>query len=367
MFWRGARWRRNADWRQIKESVFRQLLFLLRLIRQHGYDSNWSLIGLRATLYILYSVPAFPRRDRLIRIARKELGLCIERQVLPDGVQQELSPHYHWVALELIVSCRTMALQAGHADAKVFDGTIAAMALFLESLILPDGGLVSIGDSDMEYGPRIKAFVESLRDSLPFPEAPETALFPYAGIALHRVPEAGHHLVFDAGPFGTAHQHEDALSFWLTAFGEHFLIDPGRYQYDSAPDSMYTFLRSSAAHSTIMIGGYGQNARANRKNWRREVPEGPFLEEEDGLIRFHGRYDQGYGQTISGVVHERVVETVKGGGHWRIRDRLLGEGRFPVEARFQFAPCDWTLDKDIFCARIRKSRMKLGFVCQSAS
>jgi len=39
-------------------------------------------------------------------------------------------------------------------------------------------------------------------------------------------------MIIDAGPYGTAHQHEDKLNFELYAYGNHLVVDPGTYRYN---------------------------------------------------------------------------------------------------------------------------------------
>ncbi|MCY0096403.1 heparinase II/III domain-containing protein [Hoeflea ulvae] len=351
----------QAEWRLVKHSVLRQLLILLRLIDERGHESNWAPIGLRAALSVLYASPKLPLRERLIRIAWRGIETAAERQVLPDGAQQELSPHYHWVALELFASCRAMARQAGRSEYRALDETIIAMARFLDSLILPDGGIVAFGDSDFDYGPRIKLFLDGLKSELPVPQAGPVSIHPYAGIAVLRNDEDGHVLAFDAGPYGTAHQHEDALSFWLTAFREHFLVDPGRYLYEYKTGSMYTHLTSTAAHSTVMIAGHGQDAKARRDSWRRTAPAGPNLSHQQGKPLLTGRYDGGYGETYPDIIHQRTIESDMTSASWLVHDQLEGKGKVPVELRFQFAPSAWSLEGNTFVCRRGEVELTLEF------
>lgn len=352
----------QSEWHLVRNSVFRQLLILLRMIDERGYESNWALIGLRAALYILYATPGIPFQERLLRIAWRGLEKAAGRQILPDGAQQELSPHYHWVALELFASCRTMARLAQRSDYMFWtDKTIIAMARFLDALTLPDGGIIAFGDSDFDYGPRIKQFLDGLKKELPSIATEPVSVFPYAGLAIARNKQHGHVLGFDAGPHGTGHQHEDALSFWLTAFGEHFVVDPGRYLYDHSDDSMYNHLRSTAAHSTISIAGFGQNARAKPESWRRSEPAGPRFEDRDGKIFLTGCYKDGYGDECQEIEHERTIEFDKSGARWLIHDHLRGDGRVPVDVRFQFAPSDWSLNGNAFLCRRGDVQLTLDF------
>ncbi len=349
-----------ADWRVVKRSVFGQLRILLRLIDKHGYGTNWAFLGLRAALSILYAAPGMPHQRRLVRLAWRGVTKAVDAQILPDGAQQELSPHYHWTALELLISCRDMAQDAGFDDGLSLDPVIRNMASFLEALMLPDGGIVALGDSDFDYGPRIRVFLDRMPAKLRPAAIANISVFPYAGIASLREPVAGHVFVFDAGPFGTAHQHEDALSFWLTAHGEHFLIDPGRYLYDTRPESIYTYLKSTAAHSTISVG-CGQSAGAKPQTWRREAPSWPTVEAKGEIIRLTGLYEGGYGQDPNGIVHQRVVDADMSNARWTIHDCLTGIGTATVTSRFQFSPGEWRIDEGILIVRRGSAELHLEF------
>src|SRR5204862_7240449 len=67
-------------------------------------------------------------------------------------------------------------------------------------------------------------------------------------------------LIMDAGPYGTAHAHEDKLSFILDAYGSHLVAEAGIFTYDASAMRKYSL--GPAAHNTVLIDGHGQNRRA---------------------------------------------------------------------------------------------------------
>jgi uncharacterized heparinase superfamily protein len=351
-------------WRTIALSVYRQTLILLRLIRTRGYNDNWSIIGLRGVLYILCAAENFPHRQKLIDIAWSGIDQAVRLQILPDGAQQELSPLYHWVVAELLDTVETLAGQAALPQAGRLQPTIGVMVKFLAALRCPDGGIVGLGDSDAALGPRINAFVTRIKVDHPLadePSDPAIAVFPYAGLAIVRHRTNGCYLCFDGGPFGTAHQHEDALGFWWAALGVSLVVDPGRYLYELEPESCYTYLRSTRAHSTIRVDGLDQNARAAPELWRRAAPGGPDMTRlADGGTRLSGQYRGGYGPDQIGVIHSRDILVSADGLTLTIDDHLANadtSDQAPgqasarlIEQNWQIAPSVWSLGGDVFTA-----------------
>ena len=94
--------------------------------------------------------------------------------------------------------------------------------------------------------------------------------------------------------FGTNHQHEDALSFELSAYGERLITDPGsyRYNYDS-PWRM--FMVSSLAHNTLAVDHQGQCRRERRETWIAKEPMPNVWKPGKELTYLRGDYTNGYG------------------------------------------------------------------------
>ena len=66
---------------------------------------------------------------------------------------------------------------------------------------------------------------------------------------------------FDAGPWGTGHQHYEKLHLSVSAFGRELLVDAGRFNYKR--DGWRRFFQGTWAHNTILIDGHGQDAGPN--------------------------------------------------------------------------------------------------------
>ena len=73
--------------------------------------------------------------------------------------------------------------------------------------------------------------------------------------------------LFDAAPFGKAHQHEDKLSLLFYANGKLLLTEGGNYAYDTS--EMRRYVLSTRAHNTVRVDAKDQN-RLKHYAWKEE-------------------------------------------------------------------------------------------------
>ena len=156
-------------------------------------------------------------------------------------------------------------------------------------------------------------------------------------------PEAMH-LLFDAGPYGRGHQHEDMLGFDFTALGAPFIVDPGclSYQYDAWRE----FYRGTSAHNTVMVDGRPQ-ARGKRQTpeqWIRSARDTTVWRSDERCDVAMGTYDAGYDGLDARVMHRRAVLFAKP-DYFAIFDEVSGEGTHACEALFHFMPYRVVIDR----------------------
>jgi hypothetical protein len=326
---------------RLLKSLQEQLAYLE--IVTAGHVGNWPTIGCQGVLGTLAELPLLADTQRLARYSIAALADQVEAQVLPDGVQDELTPHYHRVVVNNILSAATSAGRLGCGLEPRTLGTLRGMLRYLQQMTVPDGSAqVAFNDSDPESVPQVEATLRDLGlGEMILPRSglgPE--LYPFAGVALLRqvASEGDLYLAFDGGPFGRGHQHEDKLGFWLHAYGRNLLVDPGRHLYDSSDASYMGHLRSTRAHSSILVDGEGQHSRGRPDTWIAQAPEPVAFSVGSSEIRSAAAYDLGYGKANAiAVVHRREIVLVHD-SCWVLFDRLEGAGTHRVESRFQFAP-----------------------------
>ncbi|MFA6111983.1 MAG: alginate lyase family protein [Candidatus Latescibacterota bacterium] len=326
---------------RICKSLHEQLAYLEIVIA--GHAGNWPTIGCRGILATLASLPLLAEEERFARHALRTLDQQVAEQVLPDGVQDELTPHYHACVVDNVVSAAESAGRLGLRLEATTLATLRRMVHYQRQTVVPGGsGQVAFNDSDPEFVPRIEERLQALglADAVSPPETLGPERFPYAGVSLlrQRADRGDLYLAFDGGPFGRSHQHEDRLGFWLFAFGRSFLVDPGRHLYDWSAASYLGYLRSSRAHSTVLVDGQGQHSQGRPDAWIPTAPTPGTFVATDGEVRAAAAYDLGYGpDNAIAVVHRREIVLAEA-GFWVLFDRLEGQGIHHLEARFQFAP-----------------------------
>jgi hypothetical protein len=141
-------------------------------------------------------------------------------------------------------------------------------------------------------------------------------------------------LLFDAGPFGSGHQHEDKLHLVLCAYGRPLLLDAGNYMYDRSRWRRYVL--STRGHNTIRVDDQDQCRHADHGTWVLPQPFRPLRNtwaSTDQLDYAVGRCDSGYGpKRAIRVVHTRAVLFVKP-DYWLVVDTL--DPQDPKEHRYE--------------------------------
>jgi hypothetical protein len=348
----------------VLKAIHDQLAYLERIIPTMA--NNWMVIGSDGMLGTAVRLPELRDAGRFIGYAWKTLAAEAERQILPDGVQFELTQCYHHCVLRLLLNSANLSRGAGISVPGGVDATINAMIDYLMQNVTPDGLAVAFNDSDPGAGSGFRGLLARegrRRDRADWlyvgtqgdggtPPAVRSQAFEHGGVYVMRTGwgRDATFLAFDGGPWGRSHQHDDRLGFWLAALGRSFLIDPGRYLYDANnPFSRQNYLNTTRAHSTITIDGEGQ---ADRHFPDTHCP-GPKLTENTWLVtdafqRVAGSHKLGYGENGRiAVEHRRSVTfwpDLGAAGAFVVLDRLTGDGEHDVRSRLQFRPGDVVQD-----------------------
>ncbi|HZT90919.1 MAG TPA: alginate lyase family protein [Gaiellaceae bacterium] len=171
-------------------------------------------------------------RRRGEALLRRELP----EQVLADGGHYERSPAYHRLVLRDLLELRPFV---------DVEDEVERMARFAAASSRPDGAPALFNDGGLDVAPRLE---------LP---RPPTGMSVFEETGYVFVNEDDLWLAFDCGPpsppFLPAHAHADALSFQLWFRGRAVVVDPGMPVYEAGAER--DFLRSTAAHSTVCVGG----------------------------------------------------------------------------------------------------------------
>ena len=269
----------------------------------------------------------------------------LHTDVYPDGLEIELALGYNnWVLVNFAEVLELAKLNglAGELPADYLQ-RLEAMYDYQAYASMPNGQVPGLNDSgDASPAALLKAgygYFPSRDDFLWLATGGKegttpqktSAAFPYSG---HYVMRSGwdkdaRYLLFDAGPFGSGHQHEDKLHLIVCAYGRPLLLDAGNYMYDRSRWRRYVL--STRGHNTIRVDGQDQNRRADRATWVLAEPDHP----SDGARPLDnlwvsrpafdyavGRYDSPYGSKPPiQVRHTRAVVFVKP-DYWVLVDTL---------------------------------------------
>jgi len=352
-----------SGWAEALEHLFperlvsgRDLMLLLKSVHDHlAYleivipeaNSNWVVFGAMGMLKTSLFFPELRESERWFKYAWDRFEEQLEVQVLPDGVQFELTPHYHYGVARSYKVANHLSQKAGKSVPDRSRAVLRKMVHYLHQTVTPDRLHLSFNDSDPNCGEGVERFVtdpETLQacgleasrvtDGRTFEDLPCEA-FPCGGVYFLR--DRDLYMAFDGGLYGTHHQHEDKLSFWLAAYGRTLIVDPGRYLYDNTTP-FRPYLMRTRAHNAIIVDGEDQCSKPHRDLYLTREPLDNFWEDAGDRVRVSARYDLGYGKEGEiEVIHRRCVTFVPG-KYWIVVDELTGEGTHDIASRFQFMP-----------------------------
>jgi hypothetical protein len=287
----------------------------------------------------------------------------LERQFYPDGMQVELSPGYGLMSAGLMDTVLTVAgafrdefpPMNGLEIPQMTQEKQRDIILAYARLAGPDGTTPPLHDSG---GVDMTDRYESHFPGQPPWTSNESDLIEWPGYAILRA--EGRYGLLDAGPYGTAHQHQDTLQFVGYADGEWWPVDPGSPQYTDAPETAH--IRSAAGHNVVLLDGEPHGVRPEVE---RATSPHPVAVAEAGPLgvaaatrsfETTGRTDWDESRDLNHVDggepdgdepttfdHERVVCDVASVG-WVVFDRVRPRDDEPHAAEWLWhAPGEWTV------------------------
>ncbi|MFO7945399.1 MAG: alginate lyase family protein, partial [Armatimonadota bacterium] len=328
---------------------------LTRMAVEHPeHRGNWVTMEMNGLAHIGVMFPEFTEAKGWRDVAYGRLMAELDRQVYPDGAQKELTTGYHQVSLG---NFKRALEPAERNDVEVPDGYLSALKRMYEynlEAMIPGGRLPPLNDAGMtNVTGSLQEAYEIWGDEKfawgaggggePSPLGFTSRFFPWAGQAVMRSgwDREARYMMFEIGPFGIGHQHEDKLGLYLYGYGKPLLTEAGTYRYDRSKWRRYVL--STAAHNTIMVDGVGQHRRGLSETYQREEPMTGSWESNDVFDWASGRYTDGYGPVmdedgnrlgrdhdITDVEHERTVLYLKPRtqgeqDYFVVFDRLIGE------------------------------------------
>lgn len=258
-------------------SMHRQTLHLVA----HPRTGNWLMMESNGVFTFSSLFPELADAEENRRIASERLLRELETQLLPDGMQEELSPDYHSVVFHCAANFSQLSIALGHGD-EIPSGyrellRRAANAVILlstpahtqprtnDTFTIHTAGYLRGMEKLLGENPVYRYFTTHRADGTPPSEGNASAFLPYAGFAVMRSdwgPDAAY-LCFDVGPLGMAHMHQDKLNINLYKGSTELIYDDGGGQYEQSDARTYAL--SAYGHNTVLVDSLAQNRREPKR------------------------------------------------------------------------------------------------------
>lgn len=304
--------------------------YVVRHRSRHSSANNHLLVEMTA---VGLAGLAFGR-EGWVRLATSTLGRELERQNSPDGVNLEMSLHYHAFVMEAYLLLMRGLRVAGREVPQRWRDMLGRMAEFVCHSMVGDTAAMEFGDADegkiidlagdgsasyynyvlqlasLETGRRFSTFdvpeptVEWLYSpeeievslSLPAYDASGSRTFEDGGYTFLRSVDGRVAVGIDHAPLGfgsiAAHGHADAMSFQLYCDGRPVLVDSGTYLYhmkNRERDAM----RGELAHNTVCHAGHPQSQMLGAFLWGKQaetaIKHGVVPDEDVQTVEIEGK------------------------------------------------------------------------------
>ncbi|MDO4295554.1 MAG: alginate lyase family protein [bacterium] len=314
---------------------YKSLVENARRLERRRTTGNWLVMEMNGLAHIAIEAPILKDSKHWYQVAVDVLVQELQKQIYEDGFHYELATGYHDVVINNYQRMMVMA-KAFHMEIpEVFVRYLKKMCRLDVKLMMPDGTLPDLNDGSRakvaEILERRKALFEddevlnwAVSEGKEGKALEETSIIlPNSGFFVMRTgwDADATWVLFDGGPFGRAHQHEDKLSVTIYANHKYLLIEGGNYGYDGSP--MRRYVMSTRAHNTIRVDGLEQS-RLRSFRWQEDdikKPSGLVAEVGEEFDFAEAVYEDGYGTELKEAVTD----------FWNFEGKLTDEERKKVD------------------------------------
>lgn len=298
------------------------------------------------------------------QVAVERLELCLLHQIDKDGVQVELSTHYHNYSIIFFGTSYVLAEKTGYKMSNWYREKLKSIATFTEAAIRPDGISSPISDSNWsEEAKELLGFIGlAIEDEhyLGVGNFTETMLWMFGadaykkyknsmgskGLSSHSTsfPTAGYYIMrderqylfFDAAQMGGAHGHADILNFEWMWKNQLIFSDLGCYTYEEGDWRKY--FKSTKNHNTIAVDDMDQTPYLLSQKWGEPVAKPKlFRVLNNELYYFIDASHDGYHRLEQPVDHRRWVMQLKSYDLLIIVDWVEGKGMHKIQQHFNLS------------------------------
>ena len=346
--------------------------YLKSCLEHSRYLSNYCTSGNWLTMEMsgLYTVGALYPEVKDAAAWRLFSGQKLYReetnQFYPDGVQKEMSPGYHGVALGNILTIYNVAaleglvpelptnyvanLENGYAHYLRLMAPDRTMPQFNDSISAPNAQS-SLATAASLFTNRLDFLWVASNGASGTPPTFVSYSYPWAGYSVMRSgwSRTDNYLCLDGGAMGAAHQHQDKLNVVLWACGRRILFDSGGGNYETSIWRSYGI--SAYSHNTVIVDGQNQaggdgSASYSDPDYVAQAPINSRWETDVNRDFAAGIYNRGYGSyTSRPATHSRRILFVKP-DLYLVADTLAptNTASHTYEARWHLIPTNTVMD-----------------------
>ncbi len=313
----------------------------------HG-GNNWLTMEISALATVATLFPEYRDSGEWLDYSVKTMTESMQDQVYADGVQTELTSHYHNVSLHNFDLFKEICDNAGRALPEFFNRTIEDMYSYIAHAVRPDGCRILNNDGDRgsdrelilagakKFAQPEWEYIATNGSSGMKPKDGPSYIYPWAG---HLISRSGfdaeaHWSFFDIGPWGSGHQHNDKMHISISAYGRDLLVDAGRFAYTGDVARKFRpYARGSAGHNVILIDGQGQQ----RGPTHAKEPLDSKYYKLTGDFDYASNSFDAFMDLEGKAEHNRSVFYVRG-AFWLVVDRVITDRPRKIEAMWHWHP-----------------------------
>ncbi len=312
--------------------------------------------------YVGVCFPEFREASRWRQVALTRLDEALVEQVNQDGSHIEVSTGYQWLVIDEFENAYAL-LWANNLSLprENLASWLERMYHMMAYVVRPDGTFPQVNDGYVywKYTQLARAGETFERDDFVYigtggdrgTRPTNTSVgFNDAGLYVMRSDwtKDARYLLFDAGPYGGHHGHEDKLSIEIFAFGQVFIVDSSSYTYNTT-DPFRTYFIGSQAHNTVLVDGKSQVRRWQKENLNPKTAVGNYATwiSQSDFDYVSASYSDGYSlfslkkpmdaSIIEDVTHTRRILFVKP-DYWVIVDEIQASTPHNYQVLFHTVP-----------------------------
>jgi len=241
--------------------------------RNFHSGNNWLTMEISALATAATYFPEYKNSPEWLNYSIETITESMKGQVYPDGVQTELTSHYHQVAMKNFELFKNICTISNQKLPDFFNQTIEKMYSYIAHTVRPDGNRILNNDGDCgsdreliiegakQFNKPDWEYIATNGKSGTKPRTGPSYFYPWAGQLISRngYDADAQWSFFDIGPWGSGHQHNDKLHISISAFGRDLLVDAGRFAYTGeVAEKFRYYAKGTQGHNSILIDGKGQ-------------------------------------------------------------------------------------------------------------